>query len=367
MEITESELTRLKQLLSEFKDLDPIPEYMPTIFEISGYPHYEDVISNVLQFFLKSGYKHGFSSIFVESLLNAVNELDKEELPSDSSVLDVEREVTTYKNNRIDLVIKTETHCIAIENKIYHHLHDNDLQDYQDYINKENSESENVFLVLSQTQKEKPEDWKGNDFKFITYAEFFDQLEERLGKALPEADAKIVVYLADLIKTLRNLNKRTQLTMEFLNFLSDNREDIESFYDNVFNKFKNEVESKADAIEELVDYEDTDFIPSTYRAKGKLKYVRYFERVVRVQEGECKIQIKLRLTPQGYRIEVWDRKSSDEKVFGKFINERLGIDVLEHEGHPDDRSGSVIIGEFKYGEETDIVADKLNDLIKKLT
>ncbi len=60
MEITEDELANLREVLSEFKDLDPIPKYFPTIFEISGYPHYEDVISNVLRFFINPDHEHFF-------------------------------------------------------------------------------------------------------------------------------------------------------------------------------------------------------------------------------------------------------------------------------------------------------------------
>lgn len=366
MEITEEEVARLRELLSEFKDLDPIPEYMPTIFEISGYPHYEDVISNVLQFFLKSDYNHGFSSIFVESLLNALNGLDRQELPSDFSVLDVEREVSTYKNNRIDLVIKTETHCIAIENKINHHLHDNDLQDYQDYINKENSESENVFLVLSQTQKEKPNDWESNDFKFITYDEFFDQLEERLGKVISEADAKIVIYLSDLIKTLRNMNKRTQLTMEFLDFLSENRKDIESFYENVFKNFKNEVESKAKEIDRVVSLKDTGFKSSQYNPSGELKYVKYYEKSIPWKGSEFTLKIKFRLTPKQYSLEVWTPKSSDEQNLKEYVDDKYEEKTEDWEYRPKDRTGAILIKKFKYGEESNKIVDELNKLIRKL-
>ncbi|NGP89677.1 PD-(D/E)XK nuclease family protein [Fodinibius halophilus] len=366
MRITEDELTKVKELLSKFKDLDPIPKYMPTIFEISGYPHYEDVISNVLQFFLKSDYDHGFSSIFVESLLDTVDGEESSSMPSDSSVLNVEREVTTKKNNRIDLVIETENRCIAIENKIYHHLYHNDLQDYQDYIKREYPDHQYTFIVLSLGQKEKPEDWEENEFKFITYDAFFDQLEGRLDEVIPKADAKVGIYLRDLIKTIRNMNKRTQLTMEFINFLSENREEVESLYNNAFKKFKKEIEAKADEVEELVTLEGTGFSSSTYTEKGKLKYVRSFQRVVNWEGSEYKIQIKLRLTPKEYRMEIWDRKSTDEKIFRQFIESRLGSDIANREGHKDNRSGSIIIEYFDYGEKPEEVAEKLNDLIPKL-
>ncbi|MDZ7691831.1 MAG: PD-(D/E)XK nuclease family protein [Balneolaceae bacterium] len=133
-----------KKLISEYKKLDPIPERESTIFEISGYPHFEEVISNVMAFFFRTDEKHSFSSVFVESLLAAANTLN-DDLPSSFAVEKVEREVLTNTGNRIDLVIETDSVCIAIENKIYANLYNN-LNDYQDFIEARYPEHKRMFL-----------------------------------------------------------------------------------------------------------------------------------------------------------------------------------------------------------------------------
>ncbi len=50
--------------LPEFKE-----EQYPTFLEIAGYPNYENVISNLYQFFLNEK-QHGLGRIFLEALAN---------------------------------------------------------------------------------------------------------------------------------------------------------------------------------------------------------------------------------------------------------------------------------------------------------
>ena len=367
MEITKEELTSFKELLSEYKDLDPIPNSLPTIFEISGYPHYEDVISNVLQFFFRSDYEHGFASLFVESLLNTVDGIENIELDSVFEVQEVEREVMTNKGNRIDIVIETETVCVAIENKIYHHLQDNDLQDYQKYITEKYPDHNKIFLVLSLRDIEKPKNWDKNEFTLVTYDQFFDALEANLGSALLHADTKYTLYLSDLIKTLRNMSKKTQLTPEFLDFLGKNRSDIESLFQNGFKKFKDECCSKANQIEELIEYEGTGFRSYQFNPSDELKYVKVFEKIIKEGGTDFKLQIKLRFNPSKWYLEVWSHKEKEIKAFQNLINDKLDKAYAEWESHSESEAGSIIYEEFEYGEAPDEVADKLSELICKFT
>jgi hypothetical protein len=61
----------IAQLLDEFSRLPQLPRVERTILEISGYPHYENVASNILGFFLDPKNGHGLERIVLESLLAA--------------------------------------------------------------------------------------------------------------------------------------------------------------------------------------------------------------------------------------------------------------------------------------------------------
>ena len=50
----------------------------PTIFDISGYPHYEDVISNWYAFFFDPLAEHSLRDLFLQSLIEIINEYDNE-------------------------------------------------------------------------------------------------------------------------------------------------------------------------------------------------------------------------------------------------------------------------------------------------
>lgn len=132
---------QLHQLLDAFKGLSsPIQD--PTFMEIAGYPHYENVCSNILAFYLQPDAAHGLSDLCLKALLSlaSVNET--------LSNVTVEREVTTHAGNRIDLLIQSDTHLIAIENKIYHSVV-NPLQDYVSFLERQPANRTLVMFLLS--------------------------------------------------------------------------------------------------------------------------------------------------------------------------------------------------------------------------
>jgi hypothetical protein len=69
--IDRMELGDITRLLDEFSRLPQLTRVEPTILEIAGYPHYENVASNILAFFLDPKKGHGLGRIVLESLLAA--------------------------------------------------------------------------------------------------------------------------------------------------------------------------------------------------------------------------------------------------------------------------------------------------------
>ena len=64
-------IDQFKTLLAAFKKLPPTLQRDPTTLEISGYPHLEDVYSNILAFFLDPRREHGFGQNFLEGINSA--------------------------------------------------------------------------------------------------------------------------------------------------------------------------------------------------------------------------------------------------------------------------------------------------------
>ena len=65
-------------LLDEFlkKPLPDVPEEVWTFLDIAGFPHYENVISNIYAYYLDQENKHGFGRLFLDALINTIKESD---------------------------------------------------------------------------------------------------------------------------------------------------------------------------------------------------------------------------------------------------------------------------------------------------
>jgi PD-(D/E)XK nuclease superfamily len=103
--------------LDEFKKVPGRISRPQTFMEIGGYPHYENVCSNFLAFFFDPEGPHGLGSLFLDALVGAVGVEGVEEGLGGN--VSVEREVFTGAGNRIDLLIKSDSHAVLIENKIF--------------------------------------------------------------------------------------------------------------------------------------------------------------------------------------------------------------------------------------------------------
>lgn len=104
-------------LLDEFAKLPERIERPQTFMEIGGYPHYENVCSNFLAFFFDPEGPHKLGSLFLDALLDAVSV--SEEGEGFGGNVSVEREAGTTNGNRMDVLIKSDTHVVLIENKIF--------------------------------------------------------------------------------------------------------------------------------------------------------------------------------------------------------------------------------------------------------
>jgi hypothetical protein len=225
----ELELKYHEQLKKEFSK----PEKREKNFlEIAGMPHYENVNSNLLQFFFDYTEEHGFKDLFLTSLLELIN--DKKEI----AFVDwtVKREVKTVNEKRIDLsIISTdEDKVIIIENKIYHLLN-NDLNDYWNH----------YPLILDQNKIGIVLSLYGlvvKDARYIniTHQQLCKQVLKNLGNYILNANQKYVVYLKDFIENINTF------------YMSDTQKNKFKFYFEHVDKINELVKIKEDSINHIL-------------------------------------------------------------------------------------------------------------------
>lgn len=197
------------QIFREFDALPPARRHHPTIQEIAGYPHYENVCSNILAFFFDTHQVHGCRDLFLKSLLRAAG---VKPTVSVGSFARVQREVATSTNKRLDILISSDRFLVGIENKIFHFLN-NDLEEYASLLNTEVEKLQArpvciCGIVLSLHRLQDPaarQKMRDSGFVNVTYSDFFAELKCNLGNYLPLIHTSYLIHLREFIQTIENL------------------------------------------------------------------------------------------------------------------------------------------------------------------
>ncbi|SOE23141.1 PD-(D/E)XK nuclease superfamily protein [Spirosomataceae bacterium TFI 002] len=187
-------------------------------FAISGYPHYENVLSNWFVFFLNTAGEHGFSNLFPEAIKKCLTEkYGIEGLDWLDNELKSEREIITKNKKFIDIIVFDEgdsnarkfDNCLIIEHKVNADLY-NELDEYYKSINVENFK---LGIILSAKNRED----NLTHFKNISYAELLSSIRLLLGKYQPQANYKFILYLTDLLINMDKLSDNVE-NSKALNF-----------------------------------------------------------------------------------------------------------------------------------------------------
>jgi len=160
-----------------------------TFMEVSGYPHYENVCSNILKFFFDPAAEHGLGDLFLLAFFRMAGITE----PPDTDNIQVSTQQRTAAGNFIDLIIDSEEFIIGIENKIFHWLA-NDLDDYGKHLDRLGSDKPSdkpivikAVLGLHLLNSESP--LKGG-FVSYSYGQFWQQVRQLLGHYISKADPK---------------------------------------------------------------------------------------------------------------------------------------------------------------------------------
>jgi len=189
--------------------------------EVSGYPHYENVASNILAFYFNPSAEHGLKDLLISAFLRMVGRQDL----SVSTQINVHRE-SDAGGGRIDLVIEGDEFLIAIENKIFHWLA-NDLEQYANATKDRAAGKEIICVVLG--LKTVPATQLKRDFVSFTYDQFWRQVQALLGSYIQNANPKWVTYLMDFMQTTTNLSGCNMELSKTDRFFIDQCELIDSF------------------------------------------------------------------------------------------------------------------------------------------
>jgi hypothetical protein len=238
----------LKTLFAEFNRLPYSHISEPTFMEITGYPHYENVCSNIFQFYLQPQNPHGLESLFLEGLCA----LSLDHIPPDLQSAEIQREVITTTGNRIDLVIETASIVIGIENKVFHGVHNN-LVDYWDYLEtiSRGRTVHGVLLSLYPVETHTPL----HKFKVISYQQYFSYILNAMGKYLLGAKEPYLTFFRDFVQTLENLRRGSAVNAELLAYLRDNEAQIVALLSEI-NGLRDEMRRKIKVLGSLIQLDE---------------------------------------------------------------------------------------------------------------
>ncbi len=361
------ELNEITQLLLDFEKI-PKPKRTRTLLEISGYPHFENVCSNILKFYLDPNNEHGLKDLILNSLIQIA---DKEfVIDCDFEQVKVEREIQTRADKRLDLLIITKKYVIGIENKIFHILN-NDLNDYSNTVlwHCEQNDKTPINIVLSLNKLSTQDIVKARSANFInvTYEEFFSQIEKKIGSYLSHSNPTYTIYLTDFIKSIQNLKQTIMENNALWSFFKANSAIVQELT-NKFNEYKNNVFAKAEQLNKILLQEET--APSAinqYIWDGKKEDS---DCVVLVHDYKIEgfyISVDTSIRIKGWTIEVFGKsQASKDYFFNKMCSDTNFLQKPIKEYERNERNDRLIIQKFNTEIDLEKVASTLKDLLKRI-
>lgn len=316
-----NKLDEMTKLLERFEEITPCQERSKTFLEISGYPHRETVYSNILSFFFDSNENHGLDNLFLYSLLNLCGSEGGNELS-----VEVQTEVSTDNNSRLDIVIETTSHLIGIENKVFHYL-DNPLNAYSEYLDKHSKSLDTVKIILCLSDDDIRHECQErlSGFRTVRYGDFFEEIQKQIGRYLGKANPKYMAMLLDFMETVENLTKGSTMSSDFLHFVQEKEKSIENFLAKLDN-FKKELKQKVQVLKQNFDIKTDKSVKQwCYGPKNQLYEVLVHD--ITISDSNV-IAIDTKIKISGWNIEFFSRKGVNFERLRRILDD-LDIEVIE--------------------------------------
>ena len=216
-----------------------------TIMEVSGYPHYENVASNILAFYFDFNAEHGLKHLLLLAFLRMVGISD---LPAPCQ-MSVKLRQGTASGKQVDLIIDTELVTIGIENKIFHTL-ENDLNDYACLIERLGQKKPHVIKAVLGLHPFATNEMLDGGFVAYTYGQLWCRVREMLGQYIGSASPKWVAFLIDFMNTTTNLAGENLERNECDRFFVEHHEILEQMFAER-DQFIGRLAQKVEAIKEM--------------------------------------------------------------------------------------------------------------------
>ncbi len=292
---------KLKILLDDFQKVNiKSTSIEPTFMDISGFPHYENVCSNILKFFFLSEEAHGLKDLFLRALLKTVGE----DVNHYITVDDVIREQTTNKGNRIDIVILTDEYVIGIENKIFASVY-NDLHDYSSYLDGI-GKGKKIYKVLLSIYSTKS---NGSDFVNIRYSELFNAINGLIGNYWNGASQKYLTYLSDFMQTIMRIEGDLKMDNDLAKFLNDNLEETQKLL-KAINEMKKNLRQRVQDLSIKINYDENKCKQWFWRDNNLLTD----DLVHDINVDDAVVAIDTNDYPIGWTICIWLRKPGNSRL-----------------------------------------------------
>ena len=353
-------LHKLYELMEKLKELPKNDkDTLPTFLEVTGYPHYENVCSNILAFYFNPSNEHGLKDLVLNSLLHLVEENFSVDL--DFEEIEIHREYRTVKDKRLDIIILTGDYAIGIENKIFHHLH-NDLSDYQETIkNLCYGERKPICLVLSLnklTSQDDLENIKANNFINITYEQLFQNIKQNIGKHLTSSNISYINHLTDFIKSIENLTSRTMENKALWTFFKNNSEALQELTGS-FNEYINSLYQKVYQLKDAIV--QNEFAPTVDRQwiyDGRCLVHDY------TINSKYKLAVDTYIGVNGWEIQIFGRNTqSTDFIFNTMCKDN---DFLPMSFESYERAERLIYQRFETEANISDIAKVLTDLLARI-
>lgn len=332
-----------------------------TFMEVSGYPHFENVASNILSFFFTTDEEHGLNDLFFRSLIEIITKENSDQVHSVSA----EREYVTLKNNRIDIVLSNDTYIIGIENKLFSGVQ-NDLIDYKKTINKIALNEDKIAMCILLSLKDENSIASSNCFKNITYDMLFSSVKKNIGNYIEYADNTWLIYLKDFMKTIYELqNGGDEMNKELLGFIDDNSEMVGKLLNDCY-WLKRELSQQTKNLSTIVDLEK-------YKENMRFNAFCYNPKVyitssfvIDISKGDDKILvIETYIDSAGWHIALWDRKG---KKAGKANLEKqlteMNYEFHNYNGVDDTDSLFIVLEDYDHEVSLSVLAESINEMME---
>ena len=349
------------KILIDFKTI-PQHKRTKTFMEIAGYPHYENVCSNILSFYLDPKKEHGLKDLVLSSLLDEIDNDFRFDI--DFEVIEVHREYQTLNGNRLDLVLLTENFAIGIENKIFHHLH-NDLEDYKKTIQSLcNNIRKPICIVLSLSKLTSTEDLikiKSNNFINITYEQLFKNIKKKIGHYLNTSKISYTNHFSDFIKSIENLTPKTMENKILWMFFQKNANAIQELLES-FNEYKNFLFKKVYQLNDTIAKDE--FAPSADKKwiyKEQTLLVLVFDYTI---DSKYKLAVDTTIKTDGWEILIFGRNfQSSEYIFNTMFKDN---DFLPQPYESYEKDNKLIYCKLEIDTDISIVAKTLTDILFRI-